>query len=521
MSYSINYSDLSKFPIVIEDGTIDTTTDISLLGKSVSSYGRFVAQNFLHLLENFASPTEPENPISGQLWYDSANDLLKYYTKNGEWKTASAKTVTNEPPPEISGNTTINYTSVEGDIWYDTSTNNLYIYNGTEWINIIQFDDENRVLINTRYDNTGVLHKTMEFLLNNKLVYLLSTDNDPWIPSSVGTTAESMQDGRLLIADYPVIKKGINLNSDTTYDLHNYFVKLLTELTIDVGNGSVLLEDNALDGAGPGFTLRPQTAPANTDSIFSIRNTNNTSKLWVGTENTTVGTNGLAVGFTGSAGTESVLNNYNIVLNANGTISGSSLQMSNGGTFGGNVSSTGNISAAQATGDWIAVEADMDAKTSTTKIVTPAMLDYSLLNVYANEEQFSPSTYELMAVLTPQSFGFSIATISNLDFTPYRSAVLELYNIGYGTFSGQEDPQPSVFVLGPQGGTLVTAIPLGFGNLFSSIINLDFNNPLYTNSSTRFGITKDTTAISFGVSSPDSSGWSITSIGYIRLYGIT
>jgi hypothetical protein len=518
MSYTINYSDLSKIPLVIEDGTINDQTDLSLLGKSVSSYGRFVAQNFLHLLENFASPTEPSSPTVGQLWYDSANDLLKFYTKNGEWKTASAKTVSNEPPPEISGNTTINYTSVEGDIWYDTTTNNLYIYNGTDWVNIIQFDDENRVLINTRYDNTGILHKTMEFLLNNKLVYLLSTDNDPWIPSSVGPTAESMQDGRLLIADYPVIKKGINLNSDTTYDLHNYIVKLLGELTIDVGNGDVLMEDNALDGDGPNFTLRPVSSPASTSSIFSIRNTNNTSKLWVGTENTTVGTNGFAVGFTGSAGNESNLNNYNIVLNSNGSMSASSINTT------GNIVSAANISAAQATGDWIAIQSDMDQKTSLTKIVTPAMLDYAILNVYSGGSggilEGDGLGIELLATVPAGSYGFSIATVSSLDLSEYRFLVVKFFSISHGQFSGQEDPPPNVLVIGESGTSLTTILtmpPSPFNSVFWFDLTdgIAFNSTLSTQA---VNIRDTTTSISFAMSGSELSGWSIG--GYVQLYGI-
>jgi hypothetical protein len=69
MAYEINrYS--GQQLLVLADGVEDiNTTSLKLLGKGVSSYGEATAENFVHLLENFASPTQPSNPIKGQLWY--------------------------------------------------------------------------------------------------------------------------------------------------------------------------------------------------------------------------------------------------------------------------------------------------------------------------------------------------------------------------------------------------------------------------------------------------------------------
>lgn len=378
MSYSINYSDLSKVPLIIEDGTLNTSTDLALLGRSVSGYGQYVAQNFLHLLENFASSEPPATPTHGQLWYDTHNDLLKYYNVNGEWKNVNSNTVNTSGPPEITGDTTINYTSTEGDIWYDTTNDYLYIYADGQWTNILQFDQDNRVFIGNRYDNIGTLHKTMEFIVNGKVVYILSTDDQDWIPSSFGETTERLPDGRLMVSDYPLVKKGINLNYDRSYNLHYYYVTLLNELTVDVGLGDVYLEQNQFDGAGPGFTFRPSSDPDSQSSFFSLRSFANDSKLWVGSETTTVGKNNFAAGFTGDNGEEYDLTKYNFVAGADGTITAKNITISENINVSGNILSEGDISANTASGVWIASEADVDEGTSLEKIITPAMLRYGI-----------------------------------------------------------------------------------------------------------------------------------------------
>ena len=55
MSYIINKTDGSVLTEVV-DGTIDqTTTDITLVGKNSTSYGELFNENFVKILENFAT----------------------------------------------------------------------------------------------------------------------------------------------------------------------------------------------------------------------------------------------------------------------------------------------------------------------------------------------------------------------------------------------------------------------------------------------------------------------------------
>lgn len=49
-------------------------TSLLLTGKGFPNYGELVAENFVHLIENFSNSTEPNFPISGQIWYDTSGD---------------------------------------------------------------------------------------------------------------------------------------------------------------------------------------------------------------------------------------------------------------------------------------------------------------------------------------------------------------------------------------------------------------------------------------------------------------
>lgn len=73
--YTIYFSDPTKSnaPITISTGTNNTTLGINLVGKNYGSYGQLFASNFLHLLENFASPVAPLNPVEGHIWYNTSD----------------------------------------------------------------------------------------------------------------------------------------------------------------------------------------------------------------------------------------------------------------------------------------------------------------------------------------------------------------------------------------------------------------------------------------------------------------
>jgi microcystin-dependent protein len=126
MAYTIQFTDSSnKDPIVVEDGTINTETTLSLPGKNSTGYGQVIAEDLLHLLENFASPTEPSRPVEGQLWYNNdTNQLLVYDSTN--WVPAGGlRKSINQPDPTE---------ALDGDLWVDTDNQQLYLFSGSTWI---------------------------------------------------------------------------------------------------------------------------------------------------------------------------------------------------------------------------------------------------------------------------------------------------------------------------------------------------------------------------------------------------
>ena len=75
MAYTVNKTNSSSSPnsYTVQDGVLNDQTDLKFIGKGYAGYGEVIAENFLHLLENFSNPSAPSKPITGQLWWDETN----------------------------------------------------------------------------------------------------------------------------------------------------------------------------------------------------------------------------------------------------------------------------------------------------------------------------------------------------------------------------------------------------------------------------------------------------------------
>jgi len=96
MSYTIQ-NNQGQTVTVIPDRHIDTTaTPLALIGFDVTNYGLSHNENFISLLEKFANSAPPLNPMEGQLWYNTQNDVLMLYS-SGAWNPLDNST------PSLSG----------------------------------------------------------------------------------------------------------------------------------------------------------------------------------------------------------------------------------------------------------------------------------------------------------------------------------------------------------------------------------------------------------------------------------
>src|SRR5210317_845199 len=128
MAYNIPFTDeANKGNVTVEDNSINTETSMKLPGRLTTDYGQSVNENFLHLLENFANASPPTNPVEGQLWYDTTQEVDQLKIYDGTNWVAAGGLKKGSFEPEISN-------SVKGDLWVNTSTSQLYLYTGSGWL---------------------------------------------------------------------------------------------------------------------------------------------------------------------------------------------------------------------------------------------------------------------------------------------------------------------------------------------------------------------------------------------------
>jgi hypothetical protein len=165
MPYTVNFADSGKTPIVVNDGTVDTSTSLVLIGKNYNRFGEALNEDLLKLLDNAADPTPPSNPTEGQLWYDSGNSQLMIFD-NGQWY----------PVGFPAGNT--------------------------------------RVEVRTRLDTLSILHYTIEHIVDDVIITITVDDTTAWTPAS----SEFLEDGvTLLSTQFPVIQAGVNMNTAANF----------------------------------------------------------------------------------------------------------------------------------------------------------------------------------------------------------------------------------------------------------------------------------------------------------------
>lgn len=176
MAYTINLTDGTIFA-VIADGTINTSSSMTLVGKNYAGYGEFLDENFIHLLESGSDTTAPGAPLTGQLWWDQTTDTLKVY--NGtNFKVISGATASPAASPPSN--------PVAGDLWYDSTNAQLNVYSGSAWIVVgpafTAGTGVTGAIPDTITDNTATSHVVIKLFVQDEIVGIVSRDSGPWTP---------------------------------------------------------------------------------------------------------------------------------------------------------------------------------------------------------------------------------------------------------------------------------------------------------------------------------------------------
>ena len=191
MSYIIYYSDPAKnaTPIIVSDGTKNSqSSSLTLIGRNYPGYGQAIGENLVHLLENFSSPTPPNNPIEGQLWFDTSDPNNKKLRINDGGVSASRWSPINGIFQQPNEPTNVK----NGDIWVDTARQQLNFYNGTNFTLVgPSYSSTTRTgsYPESVLDTTGAEHNVIIQYVNNVAVEIIATDDFTPNPIIEGFTA--------------------------------------------------------------------------------------------------------------------------------------------------------------------------------------------------------------------------------------------------------------------------------------------------------------------------------------------
>jgi hypothetical protein len=168
MSYTITLTD-GQIYAVVADGTVNTSSSMTLVGKNWAGYGQFLGDNFIRLLENGANTTAPGAPLTGQLWWNKTTGTMQVYNGTA-FKTIGGAAAASSAPSS----------NVAGDLWYDTVNQQLNVYTGSAWIVVgpayTPGTGTTGAIVATVTDNTATTHSIIELYANNSIVGIISKD---------------------------------------------------------------------------------------------------------------------------------------------------------------------------------------------------------------------------------------------------------------------------------------------------------------------------------------------------------
>ena len=193
MAYTVNKTNSASSPnqYTVQDGVVNAQTDLSFIGKGYAGYGESIAENFLHLLENFSNTSAPTKPIAGQLWWDSAGSKLQVYNGTAFQTAGGSAPYQSEAPANLAA----------GDIWIDSDTGQMYYYSGTSSVLVGPpgaTGTTNGFTLDTILDSLDASQNITKLFNDGNLIAIISEDE--FTPKTT-------------LSGFSAVKKGITLTT--------------------------------------------------------------------------------------------------------------------------------------------------------------------------------------------------------------------------------------------------------------------------------------------------------------------
>ena len=268
MPYIVNFTDReNKTPITVYDNTSNADTSLDFPGRNVTGYGQIIAENFLALLENFASGSAPTNPIEGQLWYNSVEGILQIWD-NTQWKAASnIQKSTSEPSVE---------SAKVGELWVDTTNQQLYVFSGSSWILVgpnFSTGLQSGPVVESIIDSDNFDRVIVTFYVEDKPIIIISKDS--FTPKNS-------------INGFAAIKTGINITSLDVGDggfLPKFYGTAIAADALNVGGTAVaaakFLRSDTTNTTEQNFNIRNNAGlTIGVDGTFSLTSSGGSAKIY-------------------------------------------------------------------------------------------------------------------------------------------------------------------------------------------------------------------------------------------------
>ena len=270
MAYTINLTDGTIFAVVA-DGTINTDSSQTIVGKNYAGYGEFLGENFIRLLENAANTSAPGAPLTGQLWYDKTANVIKVY--NGTlFKSISGAIASTSQPTS----------NVAGDLWFDTTNDQLKVYSGAAFVTIgpafTSGEGTSGAIVDTITDSApGNDHVVVLMYVNNTIVSIFSKDAT-FTPAAALSGFATIGPGLNMSTTVSnAVFNGTATNADTLDTLNSTSFMRADASTSTTGSLSVLNDTGLLFGAdsdgklsvtGTEISIQNQTQDG--DMVFKV-----------------------------------------------------------------------------------------------------------------------------------------------------------------------------------------------------------------------------------------------------------